>query len=100
MLQQRLARSLQTLSRQSRGLRTIRTPQNTHLFPTSPIASRTIATQRWYSSQNESDKTQEEVLKEEGKGTQDTAKENPAASDPVQKELEVKKKENVELAVS
>lgn len=99
MLQQRLARSLQSISRQPQIAHTCRTPP----LRTANPASQFIAARRWYSSQNEEgNKTQEETMKNEGKGTQDAAKDEAAAKDesPVQKELEAKKKENVELTVS
>lgn len=106
MLQQRIARSLQSLSRQSQAARITRTATTTpwaSSYKVAPIASQSIAWRRCYSSaKEESDKKQEQILKEEGKGTQDTATEGAAAKEenPAQKELEAVKKENVDLTVS
>jgi molecular chaperone GrpE len=76
-----------------------------------PIASHTIAARRRFSSaKEESDQTQEQILKDEGKGTQDGVTEGAAVKEekgaaekdenPLQKELEAVKKENVDITVS
>ncbi|USW48605.1 Putative GrpE nucleotide exchange factor [Septoria linicola] len=98
MLQQRITRSLQTLSRQPQTLRAARTT-STSPFSAYRPASQNLAARRWYSSaKEESDKKQEDILKNEGKGTQDTAKEGAAkeAENPLQKEVEALKKESLE----
>ncbi|KAM3415342.1 hypothetical protein BST61_g8871 [Cercospora zeina] len=104
MLQQRLARSLCTLSRQSSA------PAAAHTVPApflaayraTPAATQRLTARRWYSSEKaESDQKQEEILKNEGKGTQDTAKEGAEQQakeqNPLQKELEALQKENVDV---
>ncbi|KAK4506611.1 hypothetical protein PRZ48_000343 [Zasmidium cellare] len=102
MLQQRLARSLQTFSRQSQTLRTSRvasTPFSAARLRVAPAAaSQQLSARRWYSSKEESDKKQEEVLKDspEVEPSKDAAKDG-AKEDPIQKELEAKKKENLDL---
>lgn len=103
MLQQRLARSLQTFSRQSQILRTpsvAPTPFSAARLRVAPAASQQLSARRWYSSTEESDKKQEEVLKESpGAEASKDASKDGAKEDPVQKELEAKKKENVDLTV-
>lgn len=72
-------------------------------YTVAPIASQSITSRRCYSStKEESDKKQEQILTDEGKGTQNTATEGAGAKEenPVQKELEAVKKENVDLTVS
>ncbi|KAF2173049.1 hypothetical protein M409DRAFT_62677 [Zasmidium cellare ATCC 36951] len=101
MLQQRLARSLQTFSRQSQVLRTPRaafTPFSAARSRVAPAASQQLSARRWYSSKEESDKKQEEVLKDspEAEPSKDASKDG-AKEDHVQKELEAKKKENLDL---
>lgn len=105
MLQQRLARSFQTLSRQSQCLGT---PRATHPTPFSvstlrlapaASASQSIAARRWYSSQQESEAKQEEVSKENTEGPKETPKEDVAKENPLGKELEAKRKESLELTV-
>lgn len=101
MLQQRLARSLQILSRQSQVLRTptvASTPFSAARLRAAPAASQQLIGRRWYSSTEESDKKQEEVLKDSPEATKDASKDS-AKEDPVQKELEAKKKENLDLTV-
>lgn len=108
MLQQRIARSLQTLARPSQSSRIARTATTTpwrSSYKAPAVASQSIAARRCYSSaKEESDKKQEQILKEEGKGTQDTATEGAAAAakeeNPLQKELEAVKKENLDITVS
>ncbi|CAK4032264.1 mitochondrial [Lecanosticta acicola] len=99
MLQQRFARSLQSLARQPQTLRAWRvtsTPFSASKFRVAPIASQQVPSRRWYSSKEESEKKEEEMLKEESEGNK--AQEGDAAKDdPVQKELEAKKKEVLDL---
>ncbi|KAL9534624.1 GrpE [Sphaerulina musiva] len=105
MLQQRIARSLQTLARPSQSSRIARTATTTpwrSSYKAPAVASQSIAARRCYSSaKEESDKKQEQILKEEGKGTQDTATEGAATAakeeNPLQKELEAVKKENLDI---
>ncbi|CAK1354805.1 GrpE protein, mitochondrial [Cercospora beticola] len=104
MLQQRLTRSLFTLSRQSPALGAVHTVPAPYLaaYKAIPATTQRIAARRWYSSEKaESDKKQEEILKNEGKGTQDTAKEGAEQQakeqNPLQKELEALQKDNVEV---
>lgn len=107
MLQQRIARSLQTLARPSQPSRIARTATTTpwrSSYKAPAVASQSIVARRCYSSaKEESDKKQEQILREEGKGTQDTATEGAAAAkeeNPLQKELEAVKKENLDITVS
>ncbi|KXT04003.1 hypothetical protein AC578_9265 [Pseudocercospora eumusae] len=103
MLQQRLVRSLQTISRQPQVLRTAPTPRPTSFaastFRVAPAtsASQSIASRRWYSSQKESEANQEEVSKENTEGPTETPKEDAAKENPLAKELEAKKKENLDV---
>lgn len=100
MLQQRLARSLQTFSRQSRVLRTPTSkPFSAARLRVAPAASQQLSARRWYSSTEESDKKQEEILKDSPGAEGKDASKDSAKEDPVQKELEAKKKENVDLTV-
>lgn len=101
MLQQRLARSLQTLSRQSQVLRTptTSTPFAAARLRVAPATSQQLSARRWYSSTEESDKKQEEILKDSPGAEGKDASKDGAKEDPVQKELEAKKKENVDLTV-
>lgn len=100
MLQQRFARSLQALARQPQALRTTQVTRPTFAasrLTAAPTASQQFASRRWYSSKEESEKKEEEVLKEGSEGNK--AQEGEAKDDPVQKELETKKKENLDLTV-
>ena len=101
MLQQRLARSLQSFARPSSPLclpRSSRRGFAVHIAAIAPIASQRFATQRWYSSTQEAEKKQEDASKDQPEA-QETPKKEAAEEEPVQKELESKKKENVELTV-
>lgn len=101
MLQQTLARSLQTFSRQSQILSTPRvacTPFSVARLRVAPAASQQLSVRRWYSSTEESDKKQEEMLKDSPEAKAEDGK-DASKDDPVQKELENKKKENLDLTV-
>jgi hypothetical protein len=96
MLQQRLLRSFQAASRQTPALGTSRiASQSKVAFG----ASQQVAGRRWYAAETEAKK--EQVLKEqaEAQGAQETPKKEAAKDDALQKELEAKKAENVDLTV-
>ncbi|KAF2209345.1 hypothetical protein CERZMDRAFT_100547 [Cercospora zeae-maydis SCOH1-5] len=104
MLQQRLTRSLCTLSRKSSAIGAAYSAPAPLLaaYRVTPATTQRLASRRWYSSEKaESDQKQEEILKNEGKGTQDTAKEgaeqHAKEQNQLQKELEALQKENDRL---
>lgn len=112
MQHQKTARTLQVISKQ---LHTSSTPARriypfaVSAFRLAPASASTPSRAAWrcYSTQQESDAKQEEVLRDEGQGTQDTVKENAVKDDdPLskelerqKKELEAQKKDNLELTV-
>ena len=101
MIQQRLPRTLRLLSRQQRQcLRIQRSPISTSYTPRAlapPVLQR-ISQQRWYSQAQEAESKKEETpeatTSEEQKPAQEEQKE-----DPVQKELDTKKREVIDLTV-
>ncbi|EGP91375.1 unnamed protein product [Zymoseptoria tritici ST99CH_1A5] len=97
MLQQRLLRSFLAASKQTPALPTSRISPSASQPKVAFVASQQLASRRWYSAETEAKK--EEVLKEqaEAQGAQETPKKDAAKEDPVQKELEAKKQENVDL---
>lgn len=99
MLQQRLLRSFLAASKQTPALPTSRISPSASQPKVAFVASQQLASRRWYSAETEAKK--EEVLKEqaEAQGAQETPKKDAAKEDPVQKELEAKKQENVDLTV-
>lgn len=99
MLQQRLLRSVQIASRQSPALRTSSFSPAASKPKVAFAASQQLASRRWYSAETEAKK--EETLKDqaEAQGAQETPKKDAAKEDPIQKELEAKKQENVDLTV-
>ena len=108
MIQQRLSRTLQLLARQQRQCHSIsRTPFASQSFSQRAIApsiSQRIAGRRWYSQAQEAEaesKKEEiaEVFAKDAAKDEQKPTEEPAKEDPVQKELEAKKKEVTELTV-
>lgn len=95
MLGQRLSRTLQTAARQQRPCIRIRQPTfSTSPFISSrscaPTASQRLVGRRWYSETAE-------VKKEDG--VEEKPAEEAQKEDPVQKELEAKKKEVIDVTV-
>lgn len=106
MIQQRLSRTLQLVARQQRQCHSIaRTPFASQSFSQRAIApsiSQRIAGRRWYSQAQEAESKKEEISEVFAKdASKDEPKptEEPAKEDPVQKELEAKKKEVAEVTV-
>ena len=102
MIKQRLSRTLHVLSRQQlQCLRVRRSPLSTSspsIRTFTPSASQRIYQQRWYSQAPEA-----AAKKEEASGTPASEEQKPAQEqqqeDPVQKELETKKREVIDLTV-
>ena len=108
MIQQRLSRTLQLVARQQRQCHsTSRTPFASQSFShraVAPSISQRLAGRRWYSqaqeAQAESKKEEiSEVFAKDAAKDEQKLAEEPAKEDPVQKELEAKKKEVTELTV-
>ena len=105
MLQQRLARSLQAIARQSPSPSLLRSPRTSFASRrviVAPTSSLRLPTQRWYSSAQEAEQKPEETSEEStaAKGSQEASKPETTTEDPVQKELESKKKDVIELTVN
>ncbi|KAF2479052.1 mitochondrial co-chaperone-like protein GrpE [Neohortaea acidophila] len=103
MLQQRLSRSLQALARQPQQHQPlIRLPRsNTSSSPFAfrsfaPVASQRLPARRWYSSAQEAEAKKEEPAQDSTPEQQKKAQE-ATKEDPVQKELEAKKREVIDL---
>lgn len=104
MLQQRLARSLQLLVRQPQPLRSstlLTAPCTPATLRLAPAASQQLSSRRWYSSAEQSEKKEEDTTKgsPDAQGSKDTPKADAGKEDPVQKELEAKKKEVIDVTV-
>lgn len=103
MLQQRLSRSLQTLARQQQQcFRPQRAQISTTPFISrtyTPAASQRISGRRWYSQAQEAEAKKEESASVQAGEQQKPAEEQPK-EDAVQKELEAKKREVIDLTVS
>jgi hypothetical protein len=104
MIQPRLSRSLQLLTRQQRQWhRVSRTPFVSSPFSTTAIApsiSQRISGRRWYSQAQEAESKKEEVPEEAAKPAADEAAKDAAKEeDPVQQELAAKKQEVIDLTV-
>ncbi|KAK5119390.1 hypothetical protein LTR85_007746 [Meristemomyces frigidus] len=101
MIQRTLLRSLQTTTRQPQPFRLTRAALNTSSTASrsvTPLASQSLAGRRWYSQETEAKKeeTAAEQADAQGQGDKATSA-TPKADDPVQKDLEAKKKEIVDL---
>ena len=93
MLQQRLSRSLQALSRHSSPLCIPRAPHNSFIQQRAviaPLASQRFASPRWYSSAQEAQQKAEEPSKEE-------IQEAPALKEELPKDWHYKKDQPKEL---
>ncbi|KAH9827618.1 mitochondrial co-chaperone GrpE/grpE like protein [Teratosphaeria destructans] len=102
MIQRTVLRSLQSATRQQQPLRsTSRTPfQPSRLSAVAP-ASQRLPSQRWYSQEGEAQKQETAEAQADAQGQGDKATSStespPKAEDPIAKELEAKKKENIDL---
>lgn len=92
MLQQRLARSLQSASRRSPA-QVFRSPN--FATPASRLRFAPAISQRWYS---ENTAPKEEAAKEQAEG-KEAPKQDAAPEDPLKAELETKKEQNKDLTV-
>jgi hypothetical protein len=103
MIKQRLSRSLQHLVRQQQQQcpRLNRTPfistQSHRSLP--PSISQRISGRRWYSQAQEAEVKKEEVAQEPAKEPALETAKDEVKEDPVQKELEAKKREVIDLTV-
>lgn len=103
MIQQRVSRSLQLLARQQRQCcRLPQTPFISTATPRSfaPSVSQRITGRRWYSQAQEAEAKKEEVAQEPAKAPAEEAGKDAAKEDPIQKELDGKKREVIDLTVS
>ena len=102
MINQRLSRTLQTFARQQQQcVRLRRTPSSLSPFQSrsfAPVASQRISGRRWYSQAQEAESKKEESVEAESVGEQKPAQ-DVQKDDPVQKELETRKKEVIDLTV-
>ncbi|KAK4547909.1 hypothetical protein LTR36_010628 [Oleoguttula mirabilis] len=101
MIQRTLIRSLRNATRQPQPLRLTRATQNTPLTASrsaAPSATQQLAGRRWYSQEAEAKKDETAAEQADAQGLGDKATSQASkADDPLQKDLEAKNKEVVEL---